>query len=79
MNSYDFLIYEFICFMNSYMNSGVPSTFPDETVTVTVTSTELSQLPVNRSSRAIFISDLARALRTRSWVTIVIRSTELES
>ena len=24
MNSYDFFIYEFICFMNSYMNSGVP-------------------------------------------------------
>ena len=27
MNSYDFVIYEFICFMNSYtkdMNSGVP-------------------------------------------------------
>ena len=23
MNSYDFFIYEFICFMNSYMNSGV--------------------------------------------------------
>ena len=24
MNSYDFFMYEFICFMNSYMNSGVP-------------------------------------------------------
>ena len=24
MNSYDFFIYEFICFMNSYMNSCVP-------------------------------------------------------
>ena len=24
MNSYDFFIHEFICFMNSYMNSGVP-------------------------------------------------------
>ena len=24
MNSCDFFIYEFICFMNSYMNSGVP-------------------------------------------------------
>ena len=24
MNSYDFFIYEFICCMNSYMNSGVP-------------------------------------------------------
>ena len=24
MNSYGFFIYEFICFMNSYMNSGVP-------------------------------------------------------
>ena len=24
MNSYDFFIYEFICFMNSYMNLGVP-------------------------------------------------------
>ena len=24
MNSYDFFIYEFMCFMNSYMNSGVP-------------------------------------------------------
>ena len=24
MNSYDFFIYEFICFINSYMNSGVP-------------------------------------------------------
>ena len=24
MNSYDFFIYEFICFMNLYMNSGVP-------------------------------------------------------
>ena len=24
MNSYDFFIYEFIYFMNSYMNSGVP-------------------------------------------------------
>ena len=24
MNSYDFFIYEIICFMNSYMNSGVP-------------------------------------------------------
>ena len=24
MNSYDFFIYEFTCFMNSYMNSGVP-------------------------------------------------------
>ena len=23
MNSYEFFIYEFICFMNSYMNSGV--------------------------------------------------------
>ena len=23
MNSYDFFIYKFICFMNSYMNSGV--------------------------------------------------------
>ena len=24
MNSFDFFIYEFICFMNSYMYSGVP-------------------------------------------------------
>ena len=24
MNSYDSFIYEFICFMNSYMNSGLP-------------------------------------------------------
>ena len=24
MSSYDFFKYEFICFMNSYMNSGVP-------------------------------------------------------
>ena len=24
MNSYDFFIYEFICFMSSYMNLGVP-------------------------------------------------------
>ena len=24
MNSYDFFIYEFICFMYSYMNSGMP-------------------------------------------------------
>ena len=24
MNSYDFFIYEFICFINLYMNSGVP-------------------------------------------------------
>ena len=24
MNSYDIFIYEFVCFMNSYMNSGVP-------------------------------------------------------
>ena len=24
MNSYDFFIYEFICFINSYMNFGVP-------------------------------------------------------
>ena len=24
MNSYEFFIYEFICFMNSYMNSCVP-------------------------------------------------------
>ena len=24
MNSYDFFIHEFTCFMNSYMNSGVP-------------------------------------------------------
>ena len=62
----------FHSFMNSYMNLGVPSTVPDDTVTVTVTSTELSQLPMNRSSRATFISDLAQALRTRSWVTIVI-------
>ena len=31
MNSYDFFIYEFICFMNTYINSGVPRfqiTFP---------------------------------------------------
>ena len=28
MNSYDFFMYEFICFMNSYMNSGVPTKVP---------------------------------------------------
>ena len=29
MNSYDFFIYEFICFMNSYMSSVVPRCYPD--------------------------------------------------
>ena len=24
MNSYDLFVHEFICFINSYMNSGVP-------------------------------------------------------
>ena len=51
MNSYDFFIYEFICFMNSYMNSGVPR-FQMIVVTLSQVATVTHACPTALRARA---------------------------